>query len=61
MPRDLRLPKRTDAETEALARVTDDDVLHAEQTAEQDGTPALRQLLDAGEDDRTDRPDPDEA
>jgi hypothetical protein len=45
--------RRTPMDTELLAQVTSDDVLHAQQTAEQLCTPIYRRYLSAGLDPRS--------
>lgn len=48
MARDLTPPpKRTAAELDALAAITPDDLLHAQETANRLATPALEQMLNA--------------
>lgn len=47
-PRDLTPPpKRSAADLDALAAITADDLLHAEETAKRRATPKLQQLLNA--------------
>jgi hypothetical protein len=51
MPRDLRYTPKLPGEIDDLAKVTNDDLVHAQETATQLATPKLDELLAATEDD----------
>lgn len=59
MARDLTPPRElSDAELDALAEVTDEDLIRAQQRADALASPKLKQILGATLDERTDRTPP---
>lgn len=53
MPRDLRYTPKLPQELDDLAKVTNDDLVHAQETAAKLATPKLNDLLAATKDDDT--------
>ncbi len=51
--RDLSYTPKLPHELDDLAKITPDDLLHAQETADRLATPKLKQLLDATENDET--------
>lgn len=51
MPRDLSYTPKLPHELDALAKITPDDLVHAQETADKLATPKLKQLLDAKQND----------
>jgi len=49
MPRDLSYTPKLPHELDDLAKITADDLVHAQETADKLATPKLKQLLDATE------------
>lgn len=59
MARDLTPPRKlTDAELDAVAEVTDEDLIRAQRRADTLATPKMKQILSATVDERTDRTPP---
>jgi hypothetical protein len=52
MPRDLRYTPKLPGEIDELAKVTNDDLIHAQETATQLAAPKLNDLLAGTEDDQ---------
>lgn len=56
MPRDLSYTPKLPHELDELAKITADDLLHAQETASRLATPKMKQLLDATVDEPKDKP-----
>lgn len=59
MPRDLtQPPERSPEDLDQLAEITEEDLRHAQETANQLATPQLKRILNATTDERTERTPP---